>query len=335
MGMLGFASGMAQGLNSVIDNRQAQDWALKTEQLRQQAEMAKEKRIEEGQIRSEQRAMANHNAQRQSDLDFSVNNADKITQIEMAKKAAQDKYSDSRFPTDLEHERQLQNVKDPLGLEKDRAQLELTRAQTDYVKNGKGKSGSNSGVNERLKVLKTEFDMLNDRIQQYDEKDPAAIQMKKRMGEISNEISSLSRSFGIDPASINSNPVGLNPEIESIKKEIMSITNGDINTDQMNFTNVEDARAFRDQIKKERGVTDKSGKDSGGLLSQAKGLANDAGSWLADKALEAKEGKTKNDSVQFMTEKQQQWFKALSPEERTQFLKMNKDEQQKILSKVG
>lgn len=117
MGMLGALYGLGKGVEDMADRRLKEISDEELFRKKQEAEMAKEKRIEEAAIRAEQRGedrtiraeergLENEERSRQSQFDFE-NNPDNVArrnETDIARQRAKDEYSDSRFDTVLEQE---------------------------------------------------------------------------------------------------------------------------------------------------------------------------------------------------------------------------------------
>lgn len=99
-GIAGGVAGIGAGLTT-ISNRWDDNELMAA---KEQAEIARERRIEEAVIRSEGRQSANKANERQADLDFNTDpaNVAKSAQAKIAGQSATDEYTDSRFPTELD-----------------------------------------------------------------------------------------------------------------------------------------------------------------------------------------------------------------------------------------
>ncbi|MFA5921156.1 MAG: hypothetical protein WC856_07675 [Methylococcaceae bacterium] len=135
-GIAGGVAGVGAGLTTI--SKQWDDREL--EAAKQQAEIQKEKRIEEAKGRD-----------RQATLNFNTDpaNVAKSAQAKIAGQSEVDKYGDSRFPTELDQKTQEYNATHPYEAEKTLAEIDAQKAHSDYYRSAAAQKYDTLGISDK------------------------------------------------------------------------------------------------------------------------------------------------------------------------------------------
>lgn len=324
-GIAGGVAGVGAGLTEISkqwDNREI-------EAAKQQAEIQKEKRIEEA-----------HGRERQATLDFNTDpaNVGKMSQAKIAGQSEVDKYGDSRFPTELDQKTQEYNVTHPYEAEKTLAEIDAQKAHSDYYRSAASQKYDTSGISNK-----------EDR-KQYET-------LLKVLDRKQKNIDALDEKESVKPGSGYASPA----ERMSMLKEIHDLGNaingvesdltgaGKVNSPETPSPQSSDAFGLSPHLTQE-GATDKeipeTGKGRPGLLSSARSSLSDMLN-PSDKAAQAEENAARrgriNESVSStvkaivgdLNPKQQEWFDSLSKEDQVRFGKMPRRDKIAMLNKAG